>query len=134
MASLHTGLTVTAAADDVWNAIRDFGEVHLRVAAGFVADCRRDGDVRIVTFANGHVVREVLVACDDAHQRLIYAIPPNERIVHYQGQFVVSDAGDGRCRIDWTVDLLPDAIAPVIAAQMELGIAAMRNTFERSAG
>ncbi|ABD05508.1 hypothetical protein RPB_0797 [Rhodopseudomonas palustris HaA2] len=134
MASIHQSLTITASVAEVWDAIRDFGRVHLRVAPGFVADCRLDGDGRIVTFASGTIVRETLVDCDDSRHRLVYAISPNERVAHYQGQFVVTENDDRRCRIDWTVDLLPDAIAPMIAAQMQLGVAAMRTTLERSDG
>ena len=40
---------------------------------GFVLDARLDGDARIVTFANGTVARELLVDCDDARRRLVYA-------------------------------------------------------------
>jgi len=133
MASIHKSVALAVSAASAWDAIRDFGAVHLRVAAGFVADCRRDGDARIVTFVNGNVVRELLVDCDDARRRLVYAIPPNERIAHYQGCFTVSDDGDRGCRIDWTVDLLPHAAAPAIAAQMDLGVAAMRTTLDRAA-
>jgi hypothetical protein len=132
MTSIRKNLSVTASAAQTWDAIRDFANVHRRVASGFVVDCRLDGDARIVTFANGNVVREVLVDCDDDIRRLVYAIAPNQRVAHYQGQFVVSEADDGRCRIDWTVDLLPDAIAPLIAAQMDLGVAAMHRTLDRA--
>jgi hypothetical protein len=132
MASIQKSLTVAVSPAAAWDAIRDFANVHRRVASGFVVDCRLDGDARIVTFANGNVVREVLVDCDDDIRRLVYAIAPNQRVAHYQGQFVVSEADDGRCRIDWTVDLLPDAIAPLIAAQMDLGVEAMHRTLDRA--
>jgi hypothetical protein len=46
---------------------------------GFVTDTKLDGDARIVTFANGTVAREILVDCDDAKRRLVYAIV-SERI------------------------------------------------------
>jgi len=134
MASIRKTAFVTAPAAAAWDAIRDFGNVHLRVAPGFVADCRLDGDARIVTFAAGNVARELLVDRDDARRRLVYAIPPNERIAHYQGCFAVSDDGAGGCRIDWTVDLLPHALAPPIAAQMELGVEAMRTALGRGCG
>jgi len=133
MASIHKEIPIAASAEAVWDAVRDFGAVHLRVAPGFVVDARRDGDARIVTFANGAVAREVLVDCDDHRRRLVYAIAPNERIAHYSAAIEVADDGNCDCRVFWTVDLLPDTLAPYIAAQMELGAEAMRRTLDRAA-
>jgi hypothetical protein len=133
MATVHKTVFITTSAAAAWDAIRDFGAVHVRVAPGFVTDCRLDGDARVVSFAGGTSARELLVDCDDAHQRLVYAIPPNERIVHYQGCFAVSADGDQGCRVDWTVNLLPHALAPAISAQMDLGVAAMQTTLNRAA-
>ena len=42
-----------ASAAEVWAALRDVGEVHRRVAPGFVKDCRMDGEARVVTFGHG---------------------------------------------------------------------------------
>ncbi len=73
MASIHKDIPIDAHPDEVWAAVRDFGAVHTRLAPGFVLDARLDGDARIVTFANGTVARELLVDCDDARRRLVYA-------------------------------------------------------------
>src|SRR4029077_11862942 len=73
MASIHKDIPIDAHPDDVWAAVRDFGAVHRRLAPGFVIDARLEGDARIVTFHNGTVAREVLVDCDDARRRLVYA-------------------------------------------------------------
>jgi carbon monoxide dehydrogenase subunit G len=124
MASIHKTFTVAAPAAAIWAAIRDFGAVH-RLAPGFVVDCQRDGEARIVTFANGHVAHELLVDCDDARRRLVYAIPPNERITHYSASMDVLDDG-ATSRVRWIVDLLPDALAEPIAVQMDRGVAAMQ--------
>ena len=74
MAYIHKDIPINAPAHDVWDAVRDFGAVHTWLAPGFVLDTRLDGDARIVTFANGNVARELLVDCDDARLRLVYAI------------------------------------------------------------
>lgn len=74
MASIHKEALLDASADGVWDAVRDFGAVHTRLARGFVTDCTMDDDARIVTFANGTTARELLVDCDDAKRRLVYAI------------------------------------------------------------
>jgi carbon monoxide dehydrogenase subunit G len=133
MASIHKNFTVAAPVDLVWDALRDFGALHTRLAPGFVVDCRLDGAARIVSFANGSIAREVLVDCDDARRRLAYAIAPNERIAHYSAATQLSDDGAGQCRVSWIVDVLPDALAPYIATQMELGVQAMKKALDRSA-
>ena len=74
MASIHKDIPLAASADDVWDAVRDFGALHTRLVPGFVPDTRLDGDARIVSFANGTVAREILVDCDDARRRLVYAM------------------------------------------------------------
>jgi hypothetical protein len=38
---------------------------------GLLLDSRLDGDARIVTFANGFAVREVLVDLDDSARRVV---------------------------------------------------------------
>jgi hypothetical protein len=133
MASIHKNFTVATPVDLVWDALRDFGALHTRLAPGFVVDCRLDGAARIVTFANGSSARELLVDCDDAQRRLAYAIAPNDRVVHYSAATQLSDDGAGQCRVSWTIDVLPDALAPYISAQMEHGIAAMKKALDRAA-
>ena len=129
MASIHKDIILAASADAVWDAVRDFGAVHTRLAPGFVIDAREDDDARIVTFANGVTAREVLVDCDNAWRRLVYAIA-NERIRHYNAAVQIVDEGDRQTRFLWTIDLLPHDIAPYISAQMDLGIEAMKTKLE----
>lgn len=133
MASIHKEFTLAASAAEVWDALRDFGALHTRLAPGFVVDTRLDGDSRIVTFANGVVVRELLVDCDEQNRRLAYAIPPNDRLMHYSASTQVLETDGAGCRVQWIVDLLPHAMAPAIAAQMDLGIRAMKNALDRPA-
>jgi hypothetical protein len=131
MATVYTEIALDACADDVWDAIRDFGAVHRRVAPGFLLDAKLDGDARIVTFANGTVAREVLVTCDDARKRLVYAVV-SERVKQHSASIqIVADGA--RSRMIWITDVLPNEIAPYIDAQMELGAAAIRKTFAQSA-
>ena len=71
MASICQEVVIEARPDQVWAALRDWGALHRRLAPGFVTDTRLDGADRIVTFAGGLVVREVLVALDDERRRLV---------------------------------------------------------------
>lgn len=128
MASIHNDVFLPAAARDVWNAVRDFGALHQRLVPGFVTACTLDGDARIVTFANGSVAREVLVACDDARQRLVYAIN-NERLKHYSASVQVIAEGDGKCRLVWIIDMLPNELAPYVQEQTKDAVIALNKAF-----
>jgi hypothetical protein len=132
MASLHKDIPLDAHPDDVWSAVRDFRALHTRLVPGFVTDTRLDGDARIVTFANGSVAREQLVDCDEARRRLVYAIA-NERMSHYSASVQVLADGEARSRLVWTVDLLPNEIAPYVDGQMDQAAVAMRKAFRRDA-
>lgn len=129
MASIHKEFEVAATARDVWNAVRDFGAVHTQLAPGFVIDAVMDGDSRLVTFSNGTSARELLVDCDDARQRLVYAVI-SERIRQHSASVQILQNGDERSRFIWTVDVLPNDIAPYISGQMDLSIAAMKKKLE----
>jgi hypothetical protein len=131
MASIHKDIPIDAHPDDVWAAVRDFGNLHTRLAPGFVTDAKLDGDARIVTFANGTVARELLVDCDDARRRLVYAIN-NERVSHYSASVQVLAEGAARSRLIWIVDVLPNAMAPYIDSQMDLGALAVQKTLGRA--
>ena len=110
-------------ARSVWDALRDFGALHTRLAPGFVTDAKLDGDARIVTFSNGTVAREVLVDCDDERQRLVYAVK-SERLTQHSASVQVFAEGEGRCRLVWIIDVLPNEVAPYVDAQMDQGAAA----------
>jgi len=130
MASLNKDISIDAAPDDVWAAVRDFGALHTRLVPGFVLDAKLDGDARIVTFANGAVARELLVDCDDTRRRLVYAVV-SERVRHYNASVQVEADGDGRTRLIWIVDVLPHDIAPYIAVQMDQAALAMQRALQR---
>ena len=132
MASIHKAIPIDAEPDHVWAAVRDFGAVHRRLAPGFALDARLDGDARIVTFANGTVARELLVDCDDARRRLVYAAI-SERVRHYSASVQVISDGESRSRLIWIVDVLPHEIAPYIDAQMDQAALAMRKALGRHA-
>jgi hypothetical protein len=128
MASIRKEFSLNVSAERVWDVLRDFGAVHTRLAPGFVADTKLDGNARIVTFANGSVAREELVTMDDDARRLVYRIC-SERLQHHNASAEVIADGTG-CRFVWTTDLLPDEIAPYISGQMDAGVVAMRNALE----
>jgi carbon monoxide dehydrogenase subunit G len=131
MASIHKDIPIDAHPDEVWAAVRDFGAVHKRLAPGFVLDAHLEGDVRVVTFANSTVARELLVDLDEARRRLVYAVI-SERVKQHSASVQVLPDGD-RTRLIWIVDLLPNEIAPYIEAQMDQAALAMQKALDRKA-
>jgi hypothetical protein len=132
MASIHKDIPIDAPANQVWDAVRDFGALHRRLVPGFVLDTRLDGEARIVTFANGTVARELLVDCDDARRRLVYAAV-SERVKQHSASVQIVADGEARCRLIWVTDVLPHEIAPYVDAQMDLGAAAMQRALAHAA-
>ena len=128
MASIRKEAILSTAPDAAWDALRDVGAVHTRVAIGFVTDCRMDGADRIVTFANGLTARELIVDVDDAARRLAYSAR-SERLKHHSASFQVFAEGAG-CRIVWIADVLPHEAAAAVGQMMDAGVAAMRKTLE----
>ena len=132
MASIRKELIVDAPADHVWAALRDIGQVHTRLAREFVIDTRLDGDSRLVTFANGEIVRERIVDIDDRARRLAYAVV-DWRTTHHNASFQVTPDGDGRSRLTWITDLLPDSLADLVGGFVDQGCVAIKRTLETSA-
>jgi len=110
---------------DAWNEIRDFGNAH-RLFPNALSETSLEGNERVVTFRDGRSVRETLVTRDDASMRLVYAII-NGSLRHYQASLQVIGNGD-ESRIVWTVDLLPDDAAALIARIMDAGIADLKTS------
>jgi hypothetical protein len=132
MASIHKDIPIDASPAEVWAAVRDFGALHKRLVPGFVLDAHVDGEARIVTFANGTVARELLVDCDDARRRLVYAAI-SERIKQHSASVQVMTDGDTRSRLIWIADVLPHEIAPYIDGQMDQAALAMQKALGRNA-
>lgn len=131
MASIHKELFIDAPPEHVWDAVRDVGAIHTRLVRGFVIDTRLEGDSRLVTFADGTVIRERIVDVDDRRRRLAYAVV-GWRVTHHHASMQVFDDGGRRCRIVWIADLVPNDLAPLVDGMMEKGSAAMKQTLELS--
>ena len=129
MATIHEEIRLEARAEDVWEAIRDVGAVHERLAPGFVTDTRLEGGARVVTFATGMVVRELIVTIDDGARRLAYAAVGG-RSTHHNASFQVFAEGAERTRLVWIADLLPDEVAGPVGEMMEAGSRVMKRTLE----
>jgi len=130
VASIHREIRLAARADDVWDALRDVGNIHKRVCPGFVTDCRMEGaDARIVTFGNGMVVKELIVDLDHKSRRVCWSAVGG-RLSHHNASLQVFPEDEG-CRAVWIADLLPSEMAGPIAGMIDQGLAAMKKTMER---
>jgi len=131
VATIRTEVHIDAPAGEVWDAVRDVGEVHKRLVPGFVTDAFVENDVRTVTFANGFVVKERITSIDDDARRLAYGAVEGRATYHSASIEVVAD-GEG-ARLIWITDFLPQELGPFIGGNMEQGAAVMKTTLEAAA-
>lgn len=129
MATVTKSVDIAIAPELAWEAVRDWGAVHQRLCPGVLTDTVVEGEARIVTFANGLVAKELIVAVDDQSRRLVWAVVGTQLLSHHNAGMQVLAQGDGS-RIVWTADLLPHAAAGQVAGLMDLGCAAMKATLE----
>lgn len=131
MASIRKEVQVNARPETIWDAVRDVGPVHERLAPGFVVDTRMEEGARVVTFGNGQVARELIVDVDDEARRLAWAVVGSPRLTHHNASLQIFAEGEGRSRIVWVADLLPNEVAVYIQAMIDQGMAVMKQTMER---
>ena len=131
MASIRREIEIAAPADVVWDAFRDIGAIHTRLARQYVVDTKLEGDSRLVTFANGFVARERIVDVDDRRRRLAYAVADSPQLTHHNASFEVVPDGNEKCRIIWITDLLPNSMADQITGMVDGGCEAIKKTLTR---
>jgi carbon monoxide dehydrogenase subunit G len=131
MASIYKEFVVNASPQFVWEAIKDVGAVHARLAQGFVTDTKLEGNTRTVTFSNGFVVQEQVVSTNDEIRRFVYRAVGG-KASHHNAFFQVFAAPDGKSKVLWVTDLLPDEMRTPIEQMVELGSGAIQRTLEKS--
>jgi uncharacterized protein YndB with AHSA1/START domain len=129
MATIRTEILIDARPEEVWDALRDWGALHRRLVPGFVLDTRLDGEDRIVTFANGAVVRELLVDLDDDARRLTWSVVGGP-YTHHNASAQVFPTEEQGARFVWIADLLPHELAAPTAQLMEQGTSVVKTTLE----
>jgi hypothetical protein len=129
MASIHREIRIDEKPENVWDALRDVGAIHRRLAPGFVTDVRLEPGARVVTFGNGMVARESIVAVDDDARRLVWSVVGGP-MTHHNASAQVFREGPAASRFVWIADLLPDELAPHIAALIDEGLAVIKRTLE----
>ena len=134
MASIRHEIVVFASQQHVWSILSDIGAVHERLLPGRVVSTKLEGAERILTFCDGHAVRELIVTVDDEAYRLAYSVIDGARpsLEYHHASFDVRDEGENS-RLIWTTDILPDSAAPGVRIRTELGITEMKQTIEAAA-
>lgn len=131
MASIHRDILIDVPAAALWDAMRDVGALHTRLAPGFITHCEMDGDAaRKIRFANGIEAREIIISIDDARRRIVWSAAGG-RLTHHNASTEITAAGDARCHVAWIADLQP--MAPAVATMIEAGLAAMKAHAEATA-
>src|SRR5882672_10761747 len=131
MASIHKEIAIEAPAECVWDAVRDVGAIHERLAPGFVTNTVLEdgGAARVVTFGNGMVARELIVDIDDEARRLAWSVVGG-RMTHHNASLQVFADGAGRSRVAWIAVLLPSDFRAYVAGLIDQGMAVMKKTLE----
>ena len=131
MATIYRDIVIKAPPAHVWAAVRDFQAAPVRLFPGVLTGSKAEADGRVVTFANGLVVRELLVSLDDETRRLAFTAVDGPA-KHHNASFQVFDHGQGESRVVWITDVLPDAMGEPVRALVDHGAVVMKATLERS--
>jgi hypothetical protein len=108
MASIRKEIVINARPEKIWDAVRDVGAIHTRLAPGFVVDTRLEEGARVVTFGNGLVARELIVDRDDERAVWRGRSSAAPRLTHHNASLQVIENGHGGSRVVWIADLLPN--------------------------
>jgi len=131
MPTIHKEIEIAKSKDFVWDAIRDVGNIHKRLVPGFVVDCKLEGDSRTVTFANGMVVREIIVSVDDKTCRHAWSAR-GAPLTHHNASLQVFAEGPEKCRVVWIADLMPNEVVGSVEGMVQQGLEAMKRALENA--
>ncbi len=132
MASIRKERTIEVSPEEAWAVLADWGAPHERLVPGFVVATELDGEDRLVTFFNGAVARERLIASDEDERRLVWSIVDGP-YAHHNGAAQVFANEDGTARFVWIADVLPNEMAEITGELMERGIETVKQSLEASA-
>ena len=133
MATVRKSVIIAKPAAEVWDAVSDAGQLHTRVVPGMVIDTKLedDGEVRIVTFGNGMVLKEDIISNDAAAMRLAWSAH-SDQWSHHNASMQIFALDDGTCEAVWTADVLPHAAGVLMEQFLSAGLGAMKAHMEGS--
>ena len=130
MATVRKSVAIAKPANEVWDAVSDAGQLHTRVVPGMVTNTtlEDDGEVRIVTFGNGMVLKEYMISNDADTMRLVWSAE-SDQWTHHNASLQVFAIGD-TCEAVWTADVLPHSAGVLMEQFLTAGLAAMKAHME----
>ena len=131
MATVRKSVTITKPANEVWDAVSDAGQLHTRVVPGMVTNTTLEdgGEVRIVTFGNGMILKEYMISNDADTMRLVWSAE-SEQWTHHNASLQVFSGDDGVCEVVWTADVLPHSAGALMEQFLTAGLTAMKAHME----
>lgn len=132
MGSIHDEIILELDAAAAWAALRQVENAHT-LFAGVLVDGHLEGNVRTATFANGLVVRELIIDIDDERRRLAHSVVDGTPMTHHNASMQIVPEGSGRCRFVWIADFLPDSFGETMLPLVEQGAQALKANLESGA-
>ena len=129
MASIHHEITVETSLDRAWAALRAVGDAH-KLFAPVLAEGLLNGDVRMVRFGNGMVVRERILDVNDEARRVAYTVIDGPAMSYHHASMQVVADGAERCRFIWITDFLPPEMRDTLQPLVEAGARALKANLE----
>lgn len=114
-------------ADAVWGLVGALDRQHEWFPT---ESTRMEGGTRWVTLRSGLTFEERIVTHDHALRRYQYRIVGNPGITEHLSTVDVLDDGDGGCTVVYSIDMVPDVLAIVIAGAAGEGLATLKRRFE----
>jgi hypothetical protein len=132
MGSVIGEMMVDASPEKVWQIVGNFAEGPRLTTPDMFVDCRLiEPDLRQMTFADGKIVRERLIARDEAARRIVWAWQ-GEEVKHDNTSMQVFAESDGRSRLLWIHDTSPDDLCDWLAVAMDQLAPEIRRSLERA--
>lgn len=131
MATVRKTVMIAKPANHVWDAVSDAGQLHTRVVPGMVTNTTLEegGEVRIVTFGNGMILKEYMISNDTDMMRLAWSAE-SEQWTHHNASLQIFASEDSACEVVWTADVLPHAAGALMEQFLTAGLAAMKAHME----
>ncbi|MDX8480974.1 SRPBCC family protein [Mesorhizobium sp. VK24D] len=130
MGSVIREMIVDASPQSVWQTVGNFAEGPRLTTPDIFVDCRLvEPDLRQMTFDNGKVVHQRLIARDEQARRIVWAWE-GEVVRHDNTSMQVFAENDGRSRLVWIHDTAPDELCGWLATAMDQLAPEIRRSLE----
>lgn len=129
MATIRHHAHIDRPADEVWNVVKDAGNIHAWFP-GFEAS-RSDGTTRTVTMTGAGDIEESIVTSDDDLRRFQYRITGGVMPVEsHLGTIDVFEDGDGALVV-YSTEVEPDSLKKAMDPAIEGAVGGLKEYCER---